>query len=233
MYDTASRSVRLLIGVCAFALTSALSGPLQAQKVERAPNYDLAAQWTPDKVRKMVFDTAVTPRWLEKSDRFWYVYQTRDGRRFYFVDPVKKTKAPLFDHAKMASALTSITRLPYDAHHLPFSTVRFAKKRGGVRVRCAGAGGRRHRHSTQARDHRSGQPGARARPGRAAAARRWEQRRFAPDAYDPDAALRVRPGAGQSDAARGLQGGAAAASLGVDVARRQNRGLRASTTTSS
>jgi len=127
MYDTASRSVRLLIGVCAFALTSALSGPLQAQKVERAPNYDLAAQWTPDKVRKMVFDTAVTPRWLERSDRFWYVYQTRDGRRFYFVDPVKKTKAPLFDHAKMASALTSITRLPYDAHHLPFSTVRFAK----------------------------------------------------------------------------------------------------------
>ena len=127
MYDTASRSVRLLIGVCAFALTSALSGPLQAQKAERAPNYDLAAQWTPDKVRKMVFDTAVTPRWLERSDRFWYVYQTRDGRRFYFVDPVKKTKAPLFDHAKMASALTSITRLPYDAHHLPFSTVRFAK----------------------------------------------------------------------------------------------------------
>ena len=44
------------------------------------------------------------------------------------VDPIKKTKAPLFDHAKLAATLTSITRLPYDAQHLPFSSVRFVKK---------------------------------------------------------------------------------------------------------
>ena len=56
--------------------------------------------------RKLVFDTSVTPRWLETSDRFWYAYQTREGRRFYLVDPLKKTKVPLFDHAKMAAALT-------------------------------------------------------------------------------------------------------------------------------
>jgi dipeptidyl aminopeptidase/acylaminoacyl peptidase len=43
------------------------------------------------------------------------------------VDPVKKSKAPLFDHAKVAATLTSITRIPYDAQHLPFTTVRFVK----------------------------------------------------------------------------------------------------------
>src|SRR5688500_9800867 len=43
-------------------------------------------------------------------------------------DPIKKTKAPLFDHAKMAATLTTITRIPYDAQHLPFSNVRFVKK---------------------------------------------------------------------------------------------------------
>ena len=74
-----------------------------------------------------MFDTAVTPRWMQTGDRFWYTYQTRDGRRFYMVDPLKKTKAPLFDHAKMAAALTSITRQPYDAQHLPFSNIKFAK----------------------------------------------------------------------------------------------------------
>jgi dipeptidyl-peptidase 4 len=102
---------------------------LQAQKSEAqpAPNYDLAAQWTAQKVGKLVFDTTVTPRWLEQSDRFWYAYNTREGRKFYFVDPMKKSKAPLFDHAKMAASLTSITRIPYDAQHLPFSTVRFVK----------------------------------------------------------------------------------------------------------
>jgi dipeptidyl-peptidase 4 len=118
-------------GVLAFAIVAvALSAPtLRAQKVEPTvvPNYDLAAQWTSQKVSKLVFDTTVTPRWLEGSDRFWYAYQTREGRRFYFVDPLKKTKAPLFDHAKMAATLTSITRTPYDAQHLPFTTVRFIK----------------------------------------------------------------------------------------------------------
>jgi len=124
-------STRIAFGVCTMVL--ALAAPsLRAQKAEPvappAPNYDLAAQWTSQKVGKLVFDTSVTPRWLETSDRFWYAYRTREGRRFSLVDPIKKTKAPLFDHAKMAATLTSITRLPYDAQHLPFSSVRFVKK---------------------------------------------------------------------------------------------------------
>src|SRR6266498_579203 len=92
------------------------------------PNYDLAANWTAQKVGRLVFDTTVTPRWLETGDRFWYAYQTRDGRKFYLVDPPKKSKAPLFDHAKLAATLTTITREPYDAQHLPFTTVKFVKK---------------------------------------------------------------------------------------------------------
>ena len=89
----------------------------------------LAAQWTSQKVGKLVFDTAVTPRWLETGDRFWYAYQTPQGRNFYLVDPAKKSKALLFDNAKMAAMLTAITRIPYDSQHLPFSTItRFVKK---------------------------------------------------------------------------------------------------------
>ena len=122
---------RTVFGVCTIVL--GLTAPsLRAQKAEPAappvPNYDLAAQWTSQKVGKLVFDTTVSPQWLETSDRFWYAYRTREGRRFMIVDPIKKTKAPLFDHAKMAATLTSITRLPYDAQHLPFSNVRFVKK---------------------------------------------------------------------------------------------------------
>src|SRR5262245_30683284 len=92
------------------------------------PNYDLAANWTAQKVGRLVFDTTVTPRWLESGDRFWYPYQTREGRKFFLVDALKKIKAPLFDHAKMAATLTSMTREPYDAQHLPFATVKFVRK---------------------------------------------------------------------------------------------------------
>ena len=85
-------------------------------------------KWSSAKVGKLLFDTSVTPRWLETGDRFWYTYQTNQGRFFYIVDPVKKAKTLLFDNAKMAAMLTAITRTPYDGQHLPFSSVRFIKK---------------------------------------------------------------------------------------------------------
>ncbi|HXT29383.1 MAG TPA: hypothetical protein VN716_08895, partial [Vicinamibacterales bacterium] len=113
----------------AVTLLSPASSPV-AQVASQAPapvtpNFELASRWTSAKVGKLVFDTSVAPHWLQSGDRFWYSYQTRDGRRFFMVDPLKKAKAPLFDHAKMAAALTSITRQPYDAQHLPFSNIKF------------------------------------------------------------------------------------------------------------
>ena len=133
----AMRALRLVGCICTFALVFVAVPALRAQNGQAVapqaaagavPNYDLAAQWTTQKVNRLVFDTSVTPRWLDTGDRFWYAYQTREGRRFFLVDPVKKAKVPLFDHARMAAALTTITRIPYDAQNLPFSTVRFVKK---------------------------------------------------------------------------------------------------------
>ena len=119
----------VLVVCAAVTLLSPASSPV-AQVASQAPapvtpNFELASRWTSAKVGKLVFDTSVAPHWLQSGDRFWYSYQTRDGRRFFMVDPLKKAKAPLFDHAKMAAALTSITRQPYDAQHLPFSNIKF------------------------------------------------------------------------------------------------------------
>lgn len=100
--------------------------PTPDNRVRKA-NYDLASRWTAAKVGKMVFDTAVTPRWLENGDRFWYSYETNQGKKWWVVDPLKKTKTPLFDNAKLAALLTNLTRIPYDAQHLPIQTIKFVK----------------------------------------------------------------------------------------------------------
>ncbi len=128
------RSRKGLVFIAALALIVPLipatphpGAPADNPPIQKA-NYTLAAQWTQTKVQKLVFDTAVTPRWLETGDRFWYTYQTNQGRNFYLVDPAKKSKTLLFDNAKMAAMLTAITRIPYDGQHLPFSTVQFIKK---------------------------------------------------------------------------------------------------------
>ena len=104
------------------------SGPPPAPTRVTKSNYELAARWTADKVGKLVFDTSVNPHWLETGDRFWYSYETSQGRHFYLVDPVKKSKAPVFDNARMAAMLTTITKTPYDSQHLPITTFKFIKK---------------------------------------------------------------------------------------------------------
>ena len=95
-------------------------------KVE--PNYELASRFLPEQVSKLVFDLAVTPRWFSESDRFWYSYQTPEGTRYYVVDPVKKSKTPLWDNAKVAAALSTLTNFPYDAQHLPIKKLKLVEK---------------------------------------------------------------------------------------------------------
>ena len=90
-------------------------------------NYELAAQWIPAKVGKLVFDLNVTPHWLDSGDRFWYSFENNKGRRFWLVDPIRKSKTSVFDPVKLAAQLTAATGLPYDSQHLPITTIRFVK----------------------------------------------------------------------------------------------------------
>ena len=127
---------RFIIALCfPFLIQSVATTKLFAQEnspqqnhKSLKPNYELASRWTSQKVGKVIFDTSVIPHWLENDDRFWYSYETNQGRKYYLVDPVRKTKNPLFDNAKMAAMLTTQTRIPYDAQHLPIKNPKVIKK---------------------------------------------------------------------------------------------------------
>ncbi len=102
-------------------------------------NYELAAQWTPAKMGKLVFDISVTPHWLEQGDRFWYSFENSKGRKFYIVDPVKKTSTFVFDPVKLAAQLTSrhrpALRIAAPAHH--HHPIRQERHHHPVRAQCA------------------------------------------------------------------------------------------------
>jgi len=100
---------------------------LQAQTPVSEANYALAARFSPKKLEKLVFSTAVDPHWLKKSDRFWYMYQTTEGKKWYIVDAVKGEKKVLFDNAALAAKLTRITDDPMDAQHLNIDSMRFVR----------------------------------------------------------------------------------------------------------
>ena len=65
-----------------FVVLASSPGHAAGPEAKKA-NYDLAARWTPAKVGKLVFDTAVQPHWLSTGERFWYSYETSQGRKWY------------------------------------------------------------------------------------------------------------------------------------------------------
>lgn len=89
-----------------------------AQQAPQKGNYDLAARFSPDKLKKMIFSTSVDPHWMKKSDRFWYEYETSQGKQWTLVDPIKRTKTPLFDRDNLAAEITKAVQVPFDGQHL-------------------------------------------------------------------------------------------------------------------
>lgn len=90
-------------------------------------NYQAAARFSPKKLEKMIFTTQVDPHWLKKSNRFWYMYETTDGKQWYVVDPVKGEKKLMFDRGKLAAAISRIVKDPFEAKHLGLDSLRFIK----------------------------------------------------------------------------------------------------------
>jgi dipeptidyl-peptidase-4 len=96
-------------------------------------NYQAAARFSPAKLDKLVFSMSVDPHWLKKSDRFWYIYETSEGKKWYLVDPAKGEKKQLFNNEKLAAAITRIVRDPFDAQHLGLDSMRFIKDENWIR----------------------------------------------------------------------------------------------------
>jgi hypothetical protein len=95
-----------------------------AQQPAYKGNYELAARFSPDKLKKMIFSTSVDAHWMKKSDRFWYEYETSQGKKWLLVDPLRRTKSPLFDTDKLAAELTRAVKDPFDGQHLKLDNMK-------------------------------------------------------------------------------------------------------------
>jgi dipeptidyl-peptidase 4 len=92
-------------------------------------NYALAAKFNRDFIRQNVQDfirtspqgpqeTGLVPRWIGKTDQFWYGVRTSNGVRYWRVDPARKTKDPLFDPATLSAQLSEAAQKPVDTDTL-------------------------------------------------------------------------------------------------------------------
>jgi dipeptidyl aminopeptidase/acylaminoacyl peptidase len=119
---------RILVLAVVIAMTSVvISFPASAQqrtgdlpRTVTASDYARAEKFLSANTTPLVLRGAVRPTWLPE-DRFWYRNTVENGSEFVMIDAARGTRAPAFDHARLAAALAAAAGATYDATHLPFT----------------------------------------------------------------------------------------------------------------
>jgi dipeptidyl aminopeptidase/acylaminoacyl peptidase len=88
----------------------------------------------------LVVNVAETPTFIEGTNQLWYRKSVKGGNEFVLVDIGAKSKAPAFDHAKLAAALSTAANAKYTAVTLPFTTFTFSSNRQAIEFAIAPMG---------------------------------------------------------------------------------------------
>ena len=115
------RSKSLSIVVVVALGVVALSYSTLAQSTGVQADYDRAFSLT-ERTRNKVYDSAEAPTWIPGTEMFAYRKSVRGGNDFVLVNAAMGTKAPAFDHARLATALSAAAGGAYTALTLPFTT---------------------------------------------------------------------------------------------------------------
>jgi len=79
------------------------------------------------------------PNWIGSSGKFWYRKSVKGGNEFVLVDAEAATKAPAFDHAQLASSLSTAANAKYTAVTLPFQSITFVDGNHAIEFVAAGS----------------------------------------------------------------------------------------------
>jgi dienelactone hydrolase len=109
------------------ALLSAAAAGAQQPATNKA-NWTLSNMFADTAtLRRVSYTTALVPNWINGGDSLWYNWRDHNECNFYVAYPRTKTRAPMFDHARLASQLSVLHKKPFDPTRLPFNSVEFAK----------------------------------------------------------------------------------------------------------
>jgi dipeptidyl aminopeptidase/acylaminoacyl peptidase len=113
--------------------------PLLAQQPRAltADDYARAERFLGYNTTPLVSGIAVRPGWLA-ADRFWYLNTTADGVEYVLVDPARRSRAPAFDHSRLAAALSRAADSTYDARHLTLGALSFSARLDSISFEARG-----------------------------------------------------------------------------------------------
>jgi dipeptidyl aminopeptidase/acylaminoacyl peptidase len=132
---------RILI-VCAALLAAGFLTFASAQSSTDTPraltaaDYARAEKFMSAGVAALVLKAGVRPAWLP-DERFWYRNTLAEGAsEFILVNPARGTRAPAFDHAAVAAALSKASGKTFEGTRLPFNAIEFTTGDKAIRFRA-------------------------------------------------------------------------------------------------
>ncbi len=109
---------------CVLTLCLSMGGPAIAQSppAVTAADYARAERFLPYMTAPLVLHTVESPTWIA-DQKLWYRTTTAHGSEFTRVDAPGGVRGPLFDHERLAAALSAAAQEKFDAANLPFRGV--------------------------------------------------------------------------------------------------------------
>jgi dipeptidyl aminopeptidase/acylaminoacyl peptidase len=124
--------VKRTIWVFAAGLALPVGSTAQAPAMD-VTRYSRAERLLGWNTESLVSGDVVTPVWMRGGSRFWYRNKTKDGWEYVLVDPARAVRQPLFDHARLAAALSLAADTSYEGRKLPFRTFDFSEDERRIR----------------------------------------------------------------------------------------------------
>src|SRR5262249_42739239 len=102
-------------------------------------DYDRAAKLR-DRFQGLAVNIPEAANSIPGTSRFWYRKSVKGGNEFVVVDAAKLSKAPAFDHKRLAASLAAAAGSGrYTAQTLPFNTFRFVDNETAITFTAAGS----------------------------------------------------------------------------------------------
>ena len=127
MRNSLFRYLSLAVAITVYTAYSVADGQQKA-------NYQLAEKFrtlTYNPISK--YSGEVGPTFINDTDCFYYPYTTREGKKYYYVNPSKKEKRLLFDNAELLSKIAVYTKKAYSPAD-PHLTFTFLKDNETIRL---------------------------------------------------------------------------------------------------
>jgi Tol biopolymer transport system component len=129
--------------VLPIAITIAIAGQWSFQTAAQSPDvkaaYDRSASFG-RRTAGLVVDVVQASEFVEGDSKLWYRKSVTGGNTFVLVDIAAKAKAPAFDHARLAAALSTAANAKYTDVTLPFTSFTFGNGMQAIEFSIGGGG---------------------------------------------------------------------------------------------